>query len=112
MKTNRVKFLILALIAGLVLLTGCTATKTAEVQKAKPSWVFHDIVDAEFVRTNRAVPMPANIILVDARPYKGKYMKCHIPGAVNMPFSSFDKNIDQLPKNKADLLIYYCEGPT
>jgi 3-mercaptopyruvate sulfurtransferase SseA len=112
MKTNRVKFLILALIAGLVLLTGCTATKTAEVQKAKPSWVFHDIVDAEFVKANRAVPMPANVMLVDARPYKGKYMKGHIPGAVNIPFLAFDKNIDRLPKNKADLLIYYCEGPT
>ena len=50
MKTNRVKFLILALIAGLVLITGCTATETAKVVKEKPSWVFHDIVDAEFVK--------------------------------------------------------------
>ena len=112
MKTNRVKILILSLLAGLVLFTGCTATKTAEVQKAKPSWVFHDIVDAEFVKANWAMRMPANMMLVDSRPYKGKYAKGHIPGAVSMPFSAFDKNIDRLPKNKADLLIYYCEGPT
>ncbi len=112
MRTNRVKFLILALIAGLVLLTGCTATKTAQVQKETPSWVFHDIVDAEFVKANRGVPMPANVMLIDARPYKGKYAKGHIPGAVSMPFSGFDKNVDQLPENKDDLLIYYCQGPT
>jgi len=112
MKTNRVKFLILALIAGLVLLTGCTATQTAQVQKETPSWVFHDIVDAEFVKANRGVPMPANVLLVDARPYKGKYAKGHIPGAVSMPFSGFDKSVDQLPENKDDLLIYYWQGPT
>ena len=112
MKTNRVKFLILALIAGLVLLTGCTATQTAQVQKETPSWVFHDIVDVEFVKANRGVPMPANVLLVDARPYKGKYAKGHIPGAVSMPFSGFDKSVDQLPENKDDLLIYYCQGPT
>ena len=112
MRTNRVKFLILALITGLVLLTGCTATKTAQVQKETPSWVFHDIVDAEFVKANWAMRMPANMMLVDARPYKGKYAKGHIPGAVSMPFSAFDKNINILPKNKEDLLIFYCQGPT
>jgi 3-mercaptopyruvate sulfurtransferase SseA len=112
MRTNRVKFLILALITGLVLLTGCTATQTAQVQKETPSWVFHDIVDAEFVKANRAVPMPANVMLVDARPYKGKYVKGHIPGAVSIPFSEFDKNIDKLPKDKDSILIFYCQGPT
>ena len=112
MKTNRVKFLILALIAGLVLLTGCTATQTAKVQKAKPAWVFHDIVDAKFVKANWGMRMPANMMLVDSRPYKGKYMKGHIPGAVSMPFSAFDKTINLLPKKKDDLLIFYCQGPT
>ncbi len=112
MKTNRVKFLILALIAGLVLITGCTATETAKVVKEKPSWVFHDIVDAEFVKKQWAVPMPDNVLLVDSRPYKGKYIKGHIPGSVNIPFSAFDKSIDRLPKNKDDLLIFYCQGPT
>ncbi len=120
MKTETGKFLVLSLflslvlpcIAGLVLLIGCTAAKTSQVQKEKPSWVFHNIVNAEFVKANRAVPMPENVMLVDSRPYKGKYMKGHIPGAVSMPFSSFDKTIDRLPENKANLLIYYCEGPT
>ena len=112
MKTNRVRFLILALIAGLVLLTGCTATQTAKVQKETPSWVFHEIVDVEFVKANRGVPMPANVLLVDARPYKGKYVKGHIPGAVSIPFSEFDKHIDKLPKDKDSILIFYCQGPT
>jgi len=112
MKTSKVKVLIFAVIAGLVLLSGCTATKTAKIQKAKPTWVFHDIVDVEFVKANRSVPMPKNVMLVDSRPYKGKYVKGHIPGAINIPFSQFDKNIDKLPKDKDSILIFYCQGPT
>lgn len=113
MKKNNVKILIFALLAGLVMLTGCTATKTAktaEIQKADTSWMFHDIVDAEFVKAHRSVPMPENVMLVDARPYKGKYMKGFIPGAISIPFSQFDKMTDLLPKDKSTLLIYYCEG--
>jgi 3-mercaptopyruvate sulfurtransferase SseA len=112
MKTNRVKVLIFTLIAGLVFLTGCTATKTAKVQQVKPAWVFHDIVDVNFVKANRGVPMPANVMIVDSRPCKSKFVKGHIPGAINIPFSQFDKNIDQLPKDKDSILIFYCQGPT
>ena len=113
MKTNKVKILLLALLTGLVLLTGCTPTKTAktaETAKVDTSWMFHDIVDAEFVKAHMAVPMPENVMMIDARPYKGKYAKGHIPGAISIPFSQFDKNINLLPKDKNALLIYYCEG--
>ncbi len=113
MKTNPVKFLILAMLAGLILLTGCTQTqtiKTAEAAKADTSWMFQDIVDAAFVKAHIAVPMPKNVMMIDARPYKGKYAKGHIPGAVSIPFSQFDKKTNLLPKDKSTLLIYYCEG--
>ena len=112
MKTNTVKFLLLALIAGFVILNGCTATKTAQVHQEEPSWIFHDIVDAEFVKTNISVPMPKDIMLIDSRPYKAKYAAGHIPGAVSMPFSKFDKNLDLLPEEKSTLLIFYCQGMT
>ena len=113
MKTNKVKILILAMLAGLILLTGCTPTqtvKTAETVKKDTSWMFNDIVDATFVKAHIAVPMPQNVMMIDARPYKGKYAKGHIPGAVSIPFSQFDKKTNLLPKDKNTLLIYYCEG--
>lgn len=114
MKPTHFKTLLLLLLTGLLVLTGCTATqtaKTAETAKEDLSWMFHDIVDAKFVKAHIAVPMPENVMLVDARPYKGKYAKGHIPGAISIPFSEFDKNTDLLPKDKNSLLIYYCEGP-
>ena len=113
MKTNKVKILLLAMLAGLILLTGCTPTqtvKTAETVKKDTSWMFNDIVDATFVKAHIAVPMPQNVMMIDARPYKGKYAKGHIPGAVSIPFSQFDKKTNLLPKDKNTLLIYYCEG--
>ncbi len=113
MKANNIKILILALLAGLIMLTGCTPAKTvttAETAKEDTSWMFHDIVDANFVKAHMAVPMPENVMIIDARPYKGKYAKGHIPGAINITFSEFDKKTDLLPKDKNALLIYYCEG--
>ncbi|MDA3787040.1 MAG: rhodanese-like domain-containing protein [Desulfobacula sp.] len=113
MKTNKVKILILAMLAGLIMLTGCTPTqtiKTAETAKVDTSWMFHDIVDAQFVKAHMSVPMPENVMVIDARPYKGKYAKGHLPGSISIPFSDFDKKLDLLPKDKNTLLIYYCEG--
>ena len=113
MKTNNAKILILVLVAGLVLLTGCTATKTAKTGVTPvedTSWMFHGIVDAKFVKAHMAVPMPENVMIIDARPYKVKYTKGHIPGAVSIPFSEFDKKANLLPKDKNTLLIYYCGG--
>jgi rhodanese-related sulfurtransferase len=113
MKTKKIARLALALITGLVLMTGCTATKPAKIVKTDTpdmSWMYHDIVDAEFVAAHISIPMPENVMLIDARPYKGKYVKGHIPGAVNISFSEFDKKTALLPTDKSTLLIYYCEG--
>jgi rhodanese-related sulfurtransferase len=113
MKANTAKTLILALLAGLVLLTGCTATTTAKTVGTPvedTSWMFHSIVDAKFVKTHLAVPMPENVMIIDARPYKVKFTKGHIPGAISIPLSEFDKKANLLPTDKNALLIYYCEG--
>jgi rhodanese-related sulfurtransferase len=39
-------------------------------------------------------------MLIDARPYKPKYIKGHIPMAVSIPDSQFDKMTDKLPADK------------
>ena len=50
--------------------------------------------------------------IVDARPKRPKYDKGHIPMAVSIPDTQFDKMTAQLPQDKNALLIFYCGGPT
>jgi rhodanese-related sulfurtransferase len=71
---------------------------------------FHDIVDMTFVQQHISIPMADDVMLIDARPYKPKFIKGHIPGAVSIPDSQFDKMTDKLPANKDSLLIFYCGG--
>ena len=76
------------------------------------SWKFHTIVDANFVKQYVKIPAPKGVMIIDSRPTKLKYDKGHIPNAVNIPFSQFDKFKHLLPKDKNTLLIFYCQGPT
>ncbi len=113
MKKNITNMLVLVLFSGFLLLTGCTpekTVKTAETQTEDQSWIFHDIVDADFVKAHMDIPMPGNVMLIDARPYKTKFIQGHIPGAISIPFSEFDQKTNLLPEDKTALLIYYCEG--
>ncbi len=113
MKANKMKIFVLALIAGLVVLSGCTATKTANVSAPKDaSWMFHDIVDVKFVQQYVKMPKPKDVLIIDSRPAKAKFNKGYIPTAINIPDSQFAKMTDKLPKDKNTLLIFYCQGPT
>ena len=100
----------------LLLLTATMACATAEKNAVSapspsaPEWQYHSLVDVEFVKNHIAVPMPENVMLIDARPYKPKYVNGHIPGAVSIPDSQFDKSVGLLPADKDALLIYYCGG--
>ncbi|WP_319523678.1 rhodanese-like domain-containing protein [Breoghania sp.] len=95
-------------------LTGCATTRetTAPAQaSAEPAFTpFHDIVDMAFVKQHVSIPLSQDVMLIDARPYKPKYIKGHIPMAVSIPDSQFDKMTDKLPANKDALLIFYCGG--
>lgn len=50
-------------------------------------------------------------VIIDCRP-AGRYNEGHIPGAMNIWFAEFDKHIDKLPKDKNQLIVYYCQGVT
>ena len=50
-----------------------------------------------------------NFVLVDARPGR-LFSKGHVPGAVSIPDSEFDKHVDKLPADKAVSLVFYCGG--
>jgi rhodanese-related sulfurtransferase len=99
----------LALMTAMVF--GCaTAQKETATAEVQADWKFHDIVDVDFVKQYAKVPMDENVMIIDARPKRAKYDKGHIPMAVSIPNTQFDKMVDKLPKDKNALLIYYCEG--
>jgi rhodanese-related sulfurtransferase len=95
--------MLVALVAGLA---GADQQETA-----RPDWFFHDIVDAAFVAQYAKVPMDENVMIIDSRPKQAKYDQGHIPMAVSIPDTYFEKMTDKLPQDKTALLIFYCEGP-
>lgn len=98
--------IVLVAVAALLLTAGAGSLMAAET----PDWMFHDLVDAEFVAHYVQVPPMDDVMIIDARPKEAKYDKGHIPGAVSIPDTHFDKHVDKLPAYKDTLLIYYCGG--
>jgi 3-mercaptopyruvate sulfurtransferase SseA len=107
------KLSVLSLMLGLILALafGCTATQKAS-EPVKADWLFHDIADVTLVQQYAKVPQPEGVMIIDSRPYQPKYVNGHIPTAVSIPDSQFDKMTDKLPADKNTLLIFYCGGPT
>lgn len=115
MRFQKVSAISLLLSLALVLGFGCASTALASdtTKKAESSeWKFHDIVDLAFVQQYAKLPVPEGVMLIDSRPYKPKYAIGHIPTAVSIPHSQFDKMTATLPADKNALLIFYCQGPT
>ena len=52
----------------------------------------------------------ADMVVVDSRPKRKKYDKGHIPGALSIPTTQFDKNAGLLPADKNKLVVFYCGG--
>jgi rhodanese-related sulfurtransferase len=75
-----------------------------------PEWVKKGnlgAVSPAFVK--KQLDEKAPITLIDSRPKARKYDKGHIPGAISIPDSEFDKLAGMLPADKAASLIFYCE---
>ena len=99
---------IVALLAATMSLGWSPALKTAEAG-AKAEWKFHDIVSVSFVQQHVKIPKPDNVMIIDSRPYKPKYIKGHIPTAVSIPHSKFDQlkgQTSQRKKCSAYLLLW------
>lgn len=113
MKLKRMVTLSIFLAIVMVVSFGCaTAPKETVPVKAEEAqdWMFHDVVEVEFVKQYVTIPMSQEVMLIDSRPKRSKYDKGHIPMAVSIPDSQFEKMVDKLPKDKDTLLISYCEG--
>jgi rhodanese-related sulfurtransferase len=65
-------------------------------------------VSTEWVK--QQVDAQADIVLIDSRPKQGKYDQGHIPGAISIPDTYFDKLASQLPAEKNKPLVFYCGG--
>lgn len=75
-----------------------------------PGW-YHKLVNLDFVKKQAAIPKVDGVLLIDARPAARKYDLGHIPTAINIPDTQFDKLAPTLlPQDKSMLLVFYCEG--
>ncbi len=62
----------------------------------------------EFVKN--AMDSKTEMVLVDSRPKEGKYDQGHIPTAISIPDTHFEKMTNLLPAKKDTLLVFYCGG--
>jgi rhodanese-related sulfurtransferase len=56
-------------------------------------------------------PAKTPYTLIDSRPLV-RFQEGAIPGAIHLPFIGFDKFVDRLPKDKNQLVVFYCGGIT
>jgi len=105
---KKLKLFAIAVSATLVA-AGC-----AQAPKSDDSLVrYTHIVDYAFVKPHAALPRDAKAApLIDSRPTARRYDISHIPGAISIPDSAFDKHVGQLPADKNALVIFYCQGLT
>jgi rhodanese-related sulfurtransferase len=110
MQAQRKLAALMIVILAAAMMVACSTTASAPTQTAAPDWHFHDIVDVAFVAQHVKIPMAPDVMLIDARPKRAKYDGGHIPMAISIPDSQFDKMTGLLPKDKSSLLIFYCGG--
>ncbi len=109
-------FLAAMLMAGVLGCTGAIAAQPADSAsaaaiQAKEGW-YGKLVDFDYMKQQVAIPPKPGVVIIDARPTARKYDLGHIPGAINIPETQFDKHVGKLPADKSTLLVFYCEGET
>ncbi|HET9821478.1 MAG TPA: rhodanese-like domain-containing protein [Burkholderiaceae bacterium] len=69
------------------------------------------IAYGEVARLVAQGPEQGGYTLIDSRPLP-RFQEGTIPGAINLPYPTFDKFLDRLPKDKSKLLVFFCQGVT
>ena len=79
----------------------------------KEDWYKH-LVGFEEVKPHAELPkdmeVKGTVLLIDSRPAARRYDNGHIPTAINIPETQFDKLTHKLPADKAAPIIFYCQG--
>ena len=100
MKTTQLSLLvaILASLAAAPMVYPVT-TYAADAATIQPrdGWYNKALVDFDFVKQNVSIPPKKGVVIIDSRPAARQYDPGHIPGAINIPDSQFDKLVDKLP---------------
>lgn len=112
MNTKRLTLLAaFAAVVAVLPMTYAPAVQAADAAiQPKDGWYNKALVDFDFVRANVDIPLKKGVMLIDSRPAARQYDPGHIPGAVNIPDTQFDKQVDKLPADKSTLLLFYCGG--
>jgi len=113
MKSNRplaIAALLAAIFATPTLFPSDSLAADSAAIQSKAGW-YHHLVQADFVAKYAVLPKPEGVQIIDSRPATRKFDPGHIPTAMNLPDTQFDKLVDQLPQDKNTLLIFYCDGP-
>jgi len=104
---------IAALLAGLgaapILYPVPAEASGATALQPKEGW-YKELANFDLVRANVEIPLKKGVAIIDSRPAARQYDPGHIPGAINIPDSQFDKLAGKLPADKASLLVFYCGG--
>ncbi len=69
-----------------------------------------DLVDYAFVK-KLVEQGGSDAVLVDSRPLP-RFQQGTIPGAINVPYPSWDKVVNRLPADKNKLIVFFCQGVT
>jgi len=92
-----------------VLLAFAAAAQAQTVQP-REGWYKH-IVEYAFVKPHAELPKDDKAaVLIDSRPAARRYDIGHIPTAINIPDTQFDKHVGLLPADKSALIVFYCQG--
>jgi rhodanese-related sulfurtransferase len=77
-----------------------------------PGWlaVAGHYGDVSTAWMKKQIDKGTDMVVVDSRPKRKKFDKGHIPGALSIPTTQFDKFKDQLPADKDKLVVFYCGG--
>jgi rhodanese-related sulfurtransferase len=77
-----------------------------------PEWVKRgNLVSISVPYVKKLLDEKTPMVLIDSRPKGRKYDQGHIPGAISLPDSQFEKLAPALlPADKNALAVFYCEG--
>jgi len=95
--------------AGLIVAVPALPAAAQTAVQPKEGW-FSVLTTFDKVRAEATIPPKKGVVIVDSRPTARQYDPGHIPGAINIPDSAFEKSVDKLPADKATKLIFYCGG--